>query len=202
MFFISHSAKPTDRKATYLCIVADHKPNKPDPYRIPLTVEGDLVEYPGHVSTPTVDVSTVKCHLNSVISTPMARYMTVDLKDFYLNTPLDCFEYMRIPIMAIPPDIMAQYNLAALVQDGYIMAEIQKGIYGLPQVGILAYNLLMLRLAEGNYFPAPHTPGLFLHKTWPISLTLWVDDFGGEIRKTRVCFRTPCPPKCPLHNES
>ena len=30
----------------------------------------------------------------------------------------------------------------------------------------------------GGYRPAPHTPGLFLHNSPPISFTLWVDDFG------------------------
>ena len=178
MFFIPHSAKPTDRKATYLRIVAEHKPSKPDPYRIRFTAGGDKVEYPGNVSTPTVDISTVKCHLNSVLSTPAARYMTVDLKDFYLNTPLDRYEYMRIPVTVIPPDIMEQYNLADLVEGGFVMVEIRKGIYGLPQAGILANDLLLIRLAGGGYYPAPHTPGLFLHESRPLSFTLWVDDFG------------------------
>ena len=178
MFFIPHSAKPTDRKATYLRIVAEHKPSKLDPYRIRFTAGGDKVEYPGNVSTPTVDISTVKCHLNSVLSTPAARYMTVDLKDFYLNTPLDRYEYMRIPVTVIPPDIMEQYNLADLVEGGFVMVEIRKGIYGLPQAEILANDLLLIRLAGGGYYPAPHTPGLFLHESRPLSFTLWVDDFG------------------------
>jgi hypothetical protein len=144
MFFIPHSAKPADRKATYLRIVCEHNVAKPDPYRIRFTAGGDKVEYPGNVSTPTVDITTVKCHLNSVLSTPQAQYMTVDLKDFYLNTPLARYEYMRIPIAVIPPDIMKQYNLAELVEDGFIMVELRKGIYGLPQAGILANDLLCI----------------------------------------------------------
>ena len=58
------------------------------------------------------------------------------------------------------------------------MVKLRKGIYGLPQAGILANNLLCSRLAEGGYYPAPHIPGLFLHKLRPLSFTLWVDDFG------------------------
>ena len=38
---------------------------------------------------------TVKILLNSVISTKGARFMTIDIKDFYLNTPMARFEYMR-----------------------------------------------------------------------------------------------------------
>jgi hypothetical protein len=52
--------------------------------------------YPGDCSTPTVDMITVKLHLNSVISTKNARHSTIDLKDFYLNTPMDRPENMRM----------------------------------------------------------------------------------------------------------
>ena len=56
--------------------------------------------------------------------------------------------------------------------------EIRKGIYGLPQAGILANNLLKKRLAKIGYFEVPHTPGLWKHITRPIQFTLVVDDFG------------------------
>jgi hypothetical protein len=58
------------------------------------------------------------------------------------------------------------------------MVEIRKGMYGLPQAGILAQNQLIAHLAKFGYAPSPHTPGLFLHNTRPISFTLCVDDFG------------------------
>ena len=58
--------------------------------------------------------------------------MTVDLKDFYLNTPLEEYEYMRIPVDMIPQTIMDQYNLAPLVERGFVIVEIRNGIYGLP----------------------------------------------------------------------
>jgi len=117
-------------------------------------------------------------HLNSVISTPGARYMTLDLKNFYLNTPLERFEYMRTPIIIFPKTIIDHYNLLPLVTNGHIMVEIRKGIYGLPQAGFLANNLLNERLAAGGYYPAQHTQGLYLHKTRKIPFRLWVDDFG------------------------
>jgi hypothetical protein len=62
--------------------------NKADPKRVRLTVGGNLLHYPIKVSTPTADLSTVKLLLNSVISTPGARFATFDLKDFYLSTPM------------------------------------------------------------------------------------------------------------------
>jgi hypothetical protein len=49
---------------------------------------------------------TVKLHLNSIISTKLARYCTIDLKDFYLNTPIDQLEYMRMKISDLPPNFV------------------------------------------------------------------------------------------------
>jgi hypothetical protein len=51
-------------------------------------------------------------------------------------------------------------------------------MYGLKQAGLLANQLLQTRLAPFGYYPARHTPGLWLHRTRPISLTLVVDDFA------------------------
>jgi hypothetical protein len=51
-------------------------------------------------------------------------------------------------------------------------------MYGLKQAGLLANQLLQTRLAPFGYYPARHTPGLWLHKTRPISFTLVVDYFA------------------------
>jgi hypothetical protein len=50
-------------------------------------------------------------------------------------------------------------------------------MYGLKQAGLLANQLLQTRLAPFGYYPARHTPGLWLHKTRPIAFSLVVDDF-------------------------
>jgi hypothetical protein len=49
---------------------------------------GNLVNYPDDCGTPTADLLTVKLLLNSIISTPNAKFMTINLKDFYLLTPM------------------------------------------------------------------------------------------------------------------
>jgi hypothetical protein len=51
-------------------------------------------------------------------------------------------------------------------------------MYGLKQAGLLANQLLQTCLAPFGYYPARHTPGLWLHKTRPISFTLVVADFA------------------------
>jgi hypothetical protein len=62
--------------------------------------------------------------------------------------------------------------------DAWVHIEIQKGMYGLKQAGLLANQLLQTRLAPFGYYPARHTPGLWLHKTRPLSFTVVVDDFA------------------------
>jgi hypothetical protein len=43
---------------------------------------------------------------------------------------------------------------------------------------LIANQLLHTRLEHFEYYPARHTPGLWLHKTWPIAFSLIVDDFA------------------------
>ena len=51
-------------------------------------------------------------------------------------------------------------------------------MYGLPQAGILAQNLLEKRLKKKGYYQSMYTPGLWLHEWQPIQFSLVVDDFG------------------------
>ena len=56
-------------------------------------------------------------------------------------------EYIRVCIMIIPPDIIAQYKLNERIsQYVWIYMEIIQGMFGLPQAIILANNLLVQRL--------------------------------------------------------
>jgi hypothetical protein len=50
-------------------------------------------------------------------------------------------------------------------------------MYRLKQAGLLANHLLQTSLAPFGYYPAHHTPGLWLHKIMPIAFSLIVDDF-------------------------
>ena len=88
------------------------------------------------------------------------------------------YKYMRIPVWALSKEIMDKYNLHALVRNGYVLCEIRRGMYGLPHAGIIAYEQLVKILTPFSYSPTCHTPGLWQHKTRPISFSLCVDDFG------------------------
>ncbi len=60
----------------------------------------------------------------------------------------------------IPDNFIEHYGLCEMAVDGYVYMEIRKGMYGLPQAGILANKLLKLRLACHGFFDQPHMPGL------------------------------------------
>jgi hypothetical protein len=107
--------------------------------------------------------------------------MTADVKNVYLSTPLERPEYMRIPVKLIPQEIIDNYNLTPKVNGGFVYhVEINKGMYGLPQAGLLANKLLARRLAKYGYYQAIHTPGPWKHTWCPIQFVLVVDDFGVE----------------------
>ena len=169
---------PRDRTVTYARIVVDFRPQKPDPNRVRITAGGNLIHYPGELTTRTADLTTSKILWNSVVSTEDAKYMCIDIKKFYLGTPLERYEYMAIPLHLFPQHTIDQYNLRTHAKDGKVYVKIRKAIYGLPQAGILANKLLRERLCPHGYYEVPHTPGLWKHIARPISFTLVVDDFG------------------------
>jgi hypothetical protein len=112
--FIHKNQVPRDRvtDVTYGLITTLVRPEKIDePNRTRLVARGDRVHYPGDAGTPTADLLTVKLLINSIISTSGAKFMTMDIKDFYLNTPMARFEYMRLRITDMPDDVIAHYNL-------------------------------------------------------------------------------------------
>jgi hypothetical protein len=126
IFFIRPYQIPEDRQGdvTYARICVNYRPQKEEKERTRLTVGGNKINYPGEVSTPMSDTTTFKILVNSVISKPNAKCMMGDISNFYLGTPMDRFEYMKIPIGLIPQEIIDQYKLMDLVHNGYIYMEI------------------------------------------------------------------------------
>jgi hypothetical protein len=158
--------------------VAADKPTKAVPKRVRWTCGSNKVTYIGDVSTRMADLATAKILFNSVLSTPNAKFMTIDIKNFYLNTPMKSSEYMRIPVSQSPSDIMSLYDLHDKVHNGAVHVEICKGMYRLPQAGCLTNDCLIEHLNKHGYHQAKHTHGLFTHDTQDIFFSLVVDDFG------------------------
>ena len=79
--------------------------------------------------------------------------MSLDLKDFFLATPMEHAEYMKVQTKYFPTDISEYYNLHDKEHNGYIYIKIQKGMYGLKQAAVLAYKNLIKNLAPFGYAP-------------------------------------------------
>ena len=84
--------------------------------------------------------------MNAVVSTLGARFAGGDVNDFYLNTPLNKKRYGKVRAKYIPEETIKK-NLKQYIEDGgWIHLEIVKGVYGIPEAGRLANDLLRARL--------------------------------------------------------
>ena len=69
-------------------------------------------------------------------------------------------EFLRMNINHFPDDVIAHYQLNEKVDaNGYLYVRVEKGMYGLPQAGKNAQELLEKRLALEEYHQSATTPG-------------------------------------------
>ena len=179
--FICKAEVPKDRRkdVTYGSFVCSVRLEKKEQNRTRFVVGGNKINYPGEVATPTAEMLTAKMLFNSVISTKGAKFMTMDISNFYLMTPLKRPEFIRMKMADIPEEIIKEYGLRDKVtKDGSIFIKAKRGMYGLPQSGLLANQLLEKRLNKHGYTQSKYVPGLWKHTWRPIQFTLVVDDFG------------------------
>ena len=153
---------PQDRRyeMCHSMVVCEVKPHKEDPKRTGITVTGSQICHPRDVGTPTGSLDLIKLIINSVFSRHNARFVSFDLKNFYLQTPMDQSEYVCIKFSDIPQEFIEEYDLSKAARNGWIYFEILRGCYGLPQSGRLANELLCTRLEKADYYEAATTPGL------------------------------------------
>ena len=57
----------------------------------------------------------VKLLINIVIYTPGSKFMTIDIKAFYLNTLMEQFKYIKLKLSDLPKDFKKEYDLAPKV---------------------------------------------------------------------------------------
>ena len=166
IFFIDKSEIPANKwkDVAHSRIVCNVRPQKEEVNRTRLTFGGNNLSVDYDCGTPTADLLTVKLLLNSVISTPGAKFMTLDIKDFYLNTPMDSPEFLRMKLDHFPQDVIDHYGLNGKVDDkGMLYVRVDKGMYGLPQAEVIANKLLEKRLRDHGYRPSDTTPGFWKH---------------------------------------
>ena len=125
------------KKPTYARIVVDFRPQKEDSNRVRITAGGNLIQYAGDLTTRTVDLTVTKLVWNSVVSTAGVKCAVFDVGNFYLETPLDEYKYMKMPLELFPQWTRGQYDSDTHAYKGFVYWEIRKVIYGLPQAGAL-----------------------------------------------------------------
>jgi hypothetical protein len=77
---------------------------------------------------------------------------------------MEQYKYMRLKLSDIPNEIIIKYKLREIAtSDGYVYCKIRKGMYGLPQAGIIAQELLQEHLAKVGYHQSKIVPGLWTH---------------------------------------
>jgi hypothetical protein len=81
---------------TYGSFNCNFKPNKEEKEHMRLTAGGDRINHPGNCSTLMADMIIFKTLVNSILSTPNAKCIMMDIKDFYLQTPMKRLEYMQL----------------------------------------------------------------------------------------------------------
>ena len=88
IFFIKKDKVPQNRNrdVTYGHIICDYRDGKAEPNQTRLTIGGDKINYSEDCGIPTADLPTIKLLLNSVISTPNAKFMTMDIKSLILTS--------------------------------------------------------------------------------------------------------------------
>ena len=125
---------------------------------------------------------SIKAMLNATVSED-AGWMTMNIKDFYLGTPLPHSEYMRVHIDQMPEKSRDMFGSSGMLQNGYMLFQIDKGMYGLAQAGLLAQERLFETLAQNGYTSImPTNPCIFKHCERDIFFSLVVDDFGVKYK--------------------
>ena len=179
--FIRRDKVSKDRRKdiTYGSFVCNIRPEKKEKERTRSVAGGDKINYPGEIATPTADMLVENLLFNSVVSTRDAKFIIMDISNFYLVTPVKRPEYIRIHIKDIQEEIILEYNLRKMAMpNGSVHIVVNCGMYGLPQSGLLANKLLEKLLNKRGYHQSEIVPGLWKHKWRPVRFTLVVDDFG------------------------
>ena len=89
----------------------------------------NLVNYLWDTGTAIAEMLLVKNFFNSIISTCGAKFMTMDIGNFYLGMPMKRKEYMLIKLSDIPQEIIDEYHLRYLASpDGWVYIEIGRGM--------------------------------------------------------------------------
>ena len=181
--FIHCHGVPRDRDVAYATFVLNYKPLKDEKHRVRIIMGGDCITYLYDAGSPSANLNKAKVLLNSTISDAKhsAQFMSADIKDYFLVTPMARAEFTKFPSRHIAVYIMRKYDLHNKVTSyNYIYIRIKKSMYILKQAAILAYKHLKATLDPYGYTPVIITVSLRKQNMHPTNFCLCVDNFGIE----------------------
>ena len=79
---------------------------------------------PYDMSSPTGSLALVKLTINSVLSRKNVWFAAFDVKIFYLDTPMEEPEYVRVHLNDIPQEFIDEYKLEDHVRFGWVYFEV------------------------------------------------------------------------------
>ena len=87
-------------------MVCEYHPDKDEPNRTRITISGGHILVPFDVSTPTVSLELVKLMINSVLSRHNKQFSAFEINNFYLDTPIEKPEYVRVKLEDITQEFI------------------------------------------------------------------------------------------------
>ena len=110
-------------------MVCNYRPLKYKMYHVRLTIGGDRLDYNDDIASPMAYLIDTKILLNSTIfdAKDGAQFMGIDIKDFFLISPLPPGqrEYMKIHSKYFDNEFCTLHNLHDKINDnGYVYCKI------------------------------------------------------------------------------
>jgi hypothetical protein len=178
MRFIKWADKPTDRTASYYNPQVKVKTvNDKIDRRVRGTYGGNVTDFTGNRTSNTADPQTVNLLLNAAVS-EKAHLVIMDIKDFFLGSPLEKPEFMILTKSQLPQEIIEEFKMQIdWNEDNNALVQIEYSLYGLPHAGRISAIKVDNLLKRHGYHQCYSTPCLYHNKHNGIYFTLIVDDY-------------------------
>lgn len=146
---------------------------------------------PFEKTSPTVSLEIVMILLCMAVQERLALE-SFDVPGAYLNSSLQPGRFHMMRISKGIAKILTQVDPQArpfLQEDGSILVEIRRSLYGLPEAAKLWNDYLTRALLDGGYHACPHDPCLFIRRRGQTEISIiaiYVDDCLHIYRGTNI----------------
>ena len=147
---IHPSQLPPGRKPSYLVLVLEQK--KEGVKRVRAAFDGGHQDFEGNATARVAALASKKLLINHAVSMNH-KLISLDIKDFFLNeiNQLERPEFMYARLDQFAQSTIDQYNLDAMSENGRVLIQVDKPIYGLKQAAKVALDTLAKILKQNGY---------------------------------------------------